>query len=102
VSGLEELRSELAELLGAIERLREACPPASGTQPPPPRELVEELTRRDAQARHHLSAATYAALPSLPPGPDMTCAQFWLRCMDLLEAVRAYKHERAPRDANRP
>jgi hypothetical protein len=100
VRGPEELRSELKELLQAIERLREACPPASTAQPRPPRELLDELTRRDAQARQHLSAATYAALPSSPPGPDMSCAQFWLRCMDLLEAVRERRRESAPRDTS--
>jgi hypothetical protein len=102
VSGLEELRSELKELLRAIERLREACPPTSKAQPRPPRELLDELTRRDAQARQHLSAATYAALPSSPPGPDMSCAQFWLRCMDLLEPLREYKRRSVPRDADAP
>jgi hypothetical protein len=100
VSGLDELRSELTELLRAIERLREACPRASSTQPRPPRKLLQELARRDAQARHRLSAATYASLPSSPPGLDMSCGQFWLRCMDLLEALREHKRGSAPRDAD--
>ncbi len=99
LSSLHDLQHQLAELLRALDRLREACPPAFSTQLRPPRGLLEELTRRDEEARQHLSAATYAALPSSPPSPDMSCAQFWLRCMDLREAVRAYRHERAPRDA---
>jgi hypothetical protein len=100
VSGLSASRSGLKELLRAIERLREACPPASEAQPRPPRELLDELTRRDAQARQHLPAATYAALPSSPPGPGVSCAQFWLRCMDLAEALREYKRTSAPRDVD--
>jgi hypothetical protein len=100
VSGPKESRGELTELLRAIERLREACLRASGTQPRPPRELLTELTRRDVQARQYISGTTYAALPSSPPGPDMSCGQFWLRCMDLLEALREYKRERVQRDAD--
>ncbi len=95
----KELHDELAELMRAIDGLREACPAALAAQPRPPRELLEELTRRDAQARRHLSVATYSALPSPPPSPDMSCAQFWLRCMDLQDAVREYKRKMAPLDA---
>jgi hypothetical protein len=99
MSDLGKLRGELAGLLRALERIRDACPAASAAQPRPPGELLDELARCDAQARQYLSAATHGALPSSPPGPDMSCAQFWLRCMDLLEALREYKRARAPRDA---